>query len=65
VTSDGWKNLVLDAVGKYDDGDWSQLDLLAQVLTEMDAAKQALHDKGYGVTGLSLLETVRQEVPAR
>jgi hypothetical protein len=65
MTSDWWKNLVLDAVGKYDDGDWAQLDLLAQVLTEMDAAKQALRDKGYGVTGLSLLETVRQEVPAR
>jgi len=39
------------------------IDLLIQMLRESEQAKQALRDKGYGWTGLSLLRTVIEEVP--
>lgn len=38
------------------------LDLLAQLLTEQDAAKNELREKGYGVTGTPWPDVVR-EVP--
>lgn len=36
--------------------------IIAEILSQSDQAKQILRDKGYGWTGLSLLETVKQEV---
>lgn len=44
--------------------DDERLDLLAQLLEEAEEAKQVLRDKGYGWTGLSLLATVKEEVPS-
>jgi hypothetical protein len=43
--------------------DFQLFELTAKVLHEADQAKQILRDKGYGYTGLSLLETVKSEVP--
>lgn len=39
--------------------------LLTRILFESEQAKQELRNKGYGWTGLSLLETVRQEVSTK
>lgn len=63
MTPEGWRHLVLNSVRKYQSGDSVALDLLVRMLVEMDQAKQLLRDKGFGWIGLSLLETVRSEVP--
>lgn len=61
MTKDGWRNLVIQAVSDLSySHDSSGIDLLATHLEECDKAKQALRDKGYGWTGLSILETVNQ-----
>lgn len=55
MKKEGWEKTVRQAVT-----DEKQMGLLAQLLEETDMAKQVLRDKGYGWTGLSLLETVKQ-----
>lgn len=37
-----------------------RFEIIAEILAQQDQAKQLLRDKGYGWTGLSLLETVKQ-----
>jgi len=37
--------------------------LFAEMIAQSEKAKQVLRDKGYGWTGLSLLETIEKEVP--
>jgi hypothetical protein len=59
-----WESLIIRAVHNADKGDSESLKLLALHLEEVDTAKQALRDKGYGWTGLSILETVLSEVEA-
>jgi len=63
MTSDGWKELILQAAYEESVGNNKSVDLLAKLLEEVDRAKQLLRDKGYGVTGVGILETVN-EVPA-
>jgi len=43
------------------DNEW--LALLGKMLEETEQAKQELKNKGYGWLGLSLLQTVIEEVP--
>lgn len=50
----GWKKIIIEA-----NKDPEQMKLLAKLLEEADKAKQILKDKGYGWTGLSLLEAVK------
>jgi hypothetical protein len=59
MKSAGWKSLILSAVDKAREGDESTLDLLASALEEMDQAKQTLINKGYGCTGMGILEAVQ------
>lgn len=54
MKADGWKKIIIQA-----NTDEKQMELLAKLLEETDKAKQILSDKGYGWTGLSLLETVK------
>jgi hypothetical protein len=60
----GWRDLAVEAVQEARKGSPEKLELLGRLLEEADLAKQALRDKGYGWTGLSMLETIRNEVPA-
>jgi hypothetical protein len=64
MTQEGWQQLAINAIRKMDDGDSSSIELLGKYLEETDAAKQALRDKGYGWTGLGLLETIQTQVPS-
>jgi hypothetical protein len=64
-TLDGWKQIALKAVHDHDAGDDEMLDLLAQLLSEQDAAKQALRDKGYGCIGMPWAETVAEVLDGR
>jgi len=57
VTLDGWRACVRHAAD-----DPAQLELLAQLLSEQDSAKQVLQEKGYGCTGMGWLQTVG-EIP--
>ena len=59
MMAQGWRELILDAVAKAQAGDESQLDLLARHLEMCDEAKQELRNRGYGWTGLDILETTR------
>lgn len=59
MTEKGWRETVIDAARRHDNGDSELLDLLVRVLREQDRAKQVLRDKGHGWTGLSLLKTVQ------
>lgn len=43
--------------------DHKTLGELSRFLQEAEQAKQALRDKGYGWTGLSLIDTILEEVP--
>ena len=63
MTQEGWRQLAINTVRKMDEGDNSSLDLLTKYLEETDAAKQALRNKGYGWTGLGILETIETQVP--
>lgn len=58
MTAEGWREAVMRA-----SHDAVLFDLLVALLTEQDAAKEALRVKGYGVTGTPWREVV-QEVPA-
>ena len=60
MTYKGWEKLLIDFIDKKDK---ETFELLNIILFEQDEAKQELRNKGYGYTGLSLLETVKQEVP--
>ena len=61
-----WKIAIKNAVTDVQrEGKHDRLNLLARALAEAVQAKQELRNKGYGCTGLSLLETVRNEVPNR
>ncbi len=55
MTREGWKKVIISTRCSS-----VQLDLLAKFLEEIDQATQILRDKGYGHTGKSLLETVKQ-----
>jgi hypothetical protein len=57
-----WKELVIQAVDENSKGDEARLNLLVQLITECEEAKQELRKKGYGVTGQGILKTVH-EVP--
>ena len=64
MTQDGWKRLAVNAVHTMDNGDNTSIDLLAALLEEQDKAKQVLREKGYGWTGMGILETVETQVPS-
>ena len=64
MNEDGWKGIVVNAVREADNGNVEILKCLVQCLVEADWAKQVLRIKGYGWTGLSLLETIQTEVPS-
>lgn len=59
-----YKKLIKSAVENLAERHGEMLDLLARALAEAERAKQMLQDKGYGWPGLSLYETVRDEVPS-
>lgn len=42
------------------DGDEEGLDLIAKIIIESEEAKQILRGKGYGWTGLSLVQTAKE-----
>lgn len=62
MTKEGWHDLVIQAVARANAGDQELLNLLSSLLEEVDIAKQALRDRGYGWTGLGLLETIQTQV---
>lgn len=64
MTVQGYREGIIKAVEEHYAGDSTYLNMIAEVLEEQDEAKQALRDKGYGHTGLSLLRTI-QQVPRR
>ena len=60
MNAEGWRDALLLAYHRREHYDDSELlDGLARQLAEEDAAKQLLHDAGFGVTGTSLLVSVR------
>lgn len=59
MTAEGWRGLVMQAVEQYMTGDADKLQLLARHLEMCDQAKQVLRDRGYGWTGMDILETVQ------
>ena len=59
MNADGWRHAISIAVWRSNGGDSSALDGLAQQLSEEDEANQLLHNAGFGVTGTSLLISVR------
>ena len=70
MTSDDIKWAIISAVERYIKYDHNPnkleyIDLVSKVVIQADEAKQELRKKGYGWTGLSLLETVKTEVPDR
>jgi hypothetical protein len=58
MTRDGWRELVLNTMEKYMNGNAYALELLADLLAEQDAAKAELQRKGYGCTGTPWREMV-------
>ena len=60
MTLDGWKAVVLNAFDEHERGDDTALNLVAKLLAEQDAARQVLRDKGYGWTGLPIVELAGQ-----
>lgn len=57
-----WNKYILELI---EDKDPEKINLLSKMLSDADQAKQELRNKGYGWTGLSLLDTVREEVPTK
>ena len=55
MKAEKWKELIIEAKDNED-----ILNKLSLLLEESDTAKQELRNKGYGWTGLSLLETVKR-----
>ena len=65
MTADGWKLSILHAITQWvEHDDETAINTLAAYLEEVDNARQALRDKGYGVTGTPVERQV-EEVPAR
>lgn len=64
MKADGWKTLIKEAVQEEVEGKPEKIELLAQHLEMADKAKQMLRDKGYGWTGLDLLETAKEVLPS-
>lgn len=62
MTQDGWRLLIVEAVHDSENGNDEKLDLLALHLQQCDQAKQVLRDKGYGWTGVDILETASMVV---
>lgn len=60
MTKDQFKAYLVDIAKK---GDYDTFDLVARCLDEADTAKKLLRAKGYGVSGMGILETA-SEVPA-
>lgn len=60
MNKDAWRQNILSAVAKYQQGDSQHLELLAQLLDEQDTAKQMLRSKGYGCTGMGWIDTVNE-----
>lgn len=54
-----WAKSVMDAAKMAELGDEDRLLLICQILKQADDAKIELRRKGYGWTGLDLLETVK------
>ena len=60
MNAQGWRAVLLHAFAQeINDFDPSAINGLAQQLAEEDESKQLLHDAGFGVTGTSLLVSVR------
>ena len=57
MKAEKWKELIMEAKDNED-----ILNKLSLLLEEADQAKQELRNKGYGWTGLSLLETVKRVI---
>lgn len=60
MNEENWKKRITESV---QNDDTNSLDVFAKMLEEAEQAKQELRNKGYGWTGLGLLETVKNEVP--
>ena len=56
---EGWRELVARA---REEGSDETFDYIARALHELDEAKNLLRQKGYGCTGMGILETAK-EVP--
>jgi hypothetical protein len=56
-----WENRIKEIVTNNDN---ESIKLVAKLIEEAEQAKQELRNKGYGWTGLSLLNTVLEEVPS-
>jgi hypothetical protein len=63
MTLDHWRQLVMHAATEAVNRDQEPLNLIAEMLYQSEEAKQELRKKGYGCTGMSLLETIKREVP--
>lgn len=59
VDRHSWSQVIIAA-----SQDLGKLVLLSDYLSEIDAAKEILHDKGYGDSTCSLIETVNLVSPA-
>lgn len=59
MTRDGWRDVILSAAVRSAGGKHDALDLLADLLAEQDAAKNALRELGYGVIGTPWPNVVR------
>lgn len=55
-----WKELIISAVCSANNGDESSLLLLSEMCEEGDQVKQLLREKGFGCTGMGILETAKQ-----
>ena len=56
-----WNKRIKEIIQNNDE---ESIQLLSEMLEQSEQAKQELRNKGYGWTGLSLLETVLNEVPS-
>lgn len=63
MKADDWQAFIMRAVGESANGNPISLQLIAQNLEVCDDAKQVLRDRGYGWTGVDLLETAKMVPP--
>lgn len=59
MKAEDWQAFIMRAVEEYAAGNPTSLQLIARNLEVCDDAKQVLRDRGYGWTGLDILETAR------
>ena len=64
MTKQGWRTRIVEAVAELMLGEETRIDLMAAYLEEVDNARQALRDKGYGCIGMPIERQV-EEVPSR